>query len=151
MSSWKRVRSIGSRGASYARRVPRLVIWFAAVVIVALAGCATSPPPAARQVGPTEFSAEVTTAARVAVNAHIPDEGSIGGTDMAIPFDRIAERAAELPADRNTPLAIYCMTGRMSQVAADTLVGLGYTDIVELSGGMQEWVAEGLPLDPAGT
>lgn len=41
------------------------------------------------------------------------------------------------------------MTGRMSQYAADTLVTLGYTDIVELSGGMQAWTAEGLPLDPA--
>ncbi len=84
------------------------------------------------------------------VNVHIPDEGSIDGTDLMIPFDRVAARAAELPADRGEPLAIYCMTGRMSHVAAGTLAGLGYTDIVELSGGMQGWTSDGLPLDPAG-
>lgn len=107
--------------------------------------------PAARQVGPVKFADEVTSAARVAVNVHTPDEGSIRGTDLTIPCDRIAARAAELPSDRDTPLAIYCMTGRMSQVAADTVAGLGYTDVAELSGGMQAWTAKGLPLDPART
>lgn len=128
----------------------RRLSWFVAIALVVASGCATASPTAAQQVGPLGF-AEGVADGRVAVNVHTPDEGSISGTDLTIPFDRIAARAAELPPDRDTPLAIYCMTGRMSQAAADTLARLGYTDIVELSGGMQAWTAEGLPLDPVGT
>lgn len=129
--------------------MPRPLIWLLTAALVVLSGCAAPPPELAREVGPSAFAEEIAGDARVAVNVHTPDEGSIGGTDLTIPFDQVAARADELPADRDTPLAIYCMTGRMSREAAATLAGLGYTDVVELAGGMQAWAADGLPLDPA--
>jgi len=49
-----------------------------------------------------------------------------------------------------TPLTIYCMTGHMSAIAGQTLTGLGYTDIVELDGGMEAWQVMGQPFIPAG-
>lgn len=69
------------------------------------------------------------------------------GTDLAIPFDQIAARKSELPA-LTTPLAVYCRSGRMSAIAVQTLSGLGYTDVVELEGGMIAWEAAGRPLLP---
>ena len=42
----------------------------------------------------------------------------------------------------------YCKSGRMSAEAAATLQELGYTDIVELSGGMDAWIADGRQLLP---
>ncbi len=67
-------------------------------------------------------------------------------TDLMIPYDRVGADHGRLPADRATPLAIYCRSGRMSALAARELAGLGYTDIVELAGGMNAWAASGRQL-----
>jgi len=83
---------------------------------------------------------------------HVPFESEIDCTDLSVPFDRVEDPAAGLPADRATPLAVYCRTGRMSAVAVDSLRRLGYRDVVELAGGMVAWDRAGLPVrdQPAG-
>lgn len=83
------------------------------------------------------------------LNVHVPDEGSIAGTDAVIPYDEIRERATALPSDLDAPLAVYCKSGRMSAEAVTTLLDLGYTDVVELRGGMDAWTADGRELLPA--
>jgi phage shock protein E len=83
----------------------------------------------------------------VTINVHTPDEGTIPGTDLAIPFDEITS-SNELPEDLDTPLAVYCRSGNMSEDAVDDLEALGYTDIVELDGGFDAWEAAGRELDP---
>jgi hypothetical protein len=70
--------------------------------------------------GPADF--EAAAAGRVLINVHIPDEGSLPGTDLALPYNEIDARAADLPADKATPLAIYCMSGNMSAGTAATRV-----------------------------
>ena len=95
---------------------------------------------------PAQFAAALADA--FVVNVHVPDEGSIAATDAAIPFDEIGARSAELPQARDTPLAVYCKTGRMSAEAVSTLRDLGYTDVVELRGGMDAWVDDGRELLP---
>ena len=98
--------------------------------------------------GPDEFAARIDAPGVVTINVHIPDEGSIAGTDLTIAFDQITD-SAELPTERNTPLAVYCRSGNMSAAAIDDLVALGYTDIVELDGGFTAWEASGRPLEPS--
>ena len=58
-----------------------------------------------------------------------------------MPFNDID--AAALPSDRATPLAVYCRSDTMSAEAVVTLAALGYTNIVELDGGMNAWLASG--------
>lgn len=101
---------------------------------------------AARLVGPDAFAAAIAEPDRLTLNVHVPFEGDIPGTDMSIPFDQIAAQAHRLPADRTTALAIYCRSGPMSTVAAEALRDLGYSDVVELRGGMRAWQAEGRPV-----
>jgi phage shock protein E len=84
----------------------------------------------------------------VTINVHIPDEGSIPGTDLAIAFDDISS-STDLPEDLDTPLAVYCRSGNMSADAVDDLEDLGYSDIVELDGGFNAWEASGRELEPA--
>ncbi len=97
--------------------------------------------------GADQFAAIVDGEGAVVVNVHVPNEGSIAGTDLTIPYTEVLADPT-LPSDRDTPLALYCRSGRMSTVAAQVLVDAGYTNVVELAGGMDAWSASGRPLRP---
>ncbi|MHB1243008.1 MAG: rhodanese-like domain-containing protein [Gaiellaceae bacterium] len=119
------------------------------LVLLAVAGCGGGDPTAVQGlVAPEEFERAVAEPRTVAINVHTPDEGSIEGTDLAIPFDRLEARKEELPAT-STRLAVYCRSGSMSAEAVRTLARLGYRDVVELEGGMIAWERSGRPLLPS--
>ncbi|WP_029110200.1 rhodanese-like domain-containing protein [Mycobacterium sp. URHD0025] len=130
----------------------------AASVVLTSCGASADPPAAApagsgtvnvvshRLVGAAEFATVIAESETLTVNVHVPYEGDIPGTDLLIPFDRVAEQSGRLPNDRDATIAIYCRTGPMSATAAETLKNLGYTDVVELDGGMKAWQASGRPL-----
>ena len=65
---------------------------------------------------------------------HIP--GAINVANESIGTDEIRE----LP-DKNQLIMVYCRSGRRSKEAAEKLVKLGYTNIVEF-GGILDWKGE---------
>ena len=78
------------------------------------------------------------------LNTHTPYEGEIKETDAIIEdWQNIAFYENKLPANKNTPKAVYCRSGRMSSEAVKQLSELGYKKIYELKGGMNAWKESG--------
>lgn len=81
------------------------------------------------------------------INVHIPFEGNIASTDLSLAYDQIDQHLDQLPSDKNAKIVLYCRSGRMSAIAAETLIGLGYTNLWNLTGGMVAWEQAGLKID----
>jgi len=121
----------------------RLLILFTAIFLIACQSQAVSL--SYINVAPSELNAMLAAKDFVFVNVHIPFEGDIAGTDLSIPYDQITESVnlAQLPSDKDAKIVLYCRSGRMSEIAANALVALGYTNVWNLDGGMLEWEKQG--------
>jgi len=69
------------------------------------------------------------------------DELHIPGS-ILIPLTEFAERFEELPKDK--PLVMQCRSGARSTNAANHLLANGYTDVVNMAGGILAWAEAGL-------
>ena len=98
-------------------------------------------------VSATELQTMLANKDFIFINVHIPFEGNIANTDLSIPYNEIDQNLEQLPADKNAKIVLYCRSDRMSRMAAETLVSLGYTNVWNLDGGMVIWEQAGLPLE----
>jgi rhodanese-related sulfurtransferase len=138
--------------------MPRLALSTVAAALLALLGvgealAADAPAPArasarssvAAQTPPGAVDAA--TARRLVadgvkvVDVRTPAEYAAGHVPGAvnIPYDEIGRRSAELgPAE--TPLVLYCHSGRRSGIAVRTLAEQGFTRLYDL-GAYEKWVS----------
>ena len=65
----------------------------------------------------------------------MPEAPSRGAVN--IPLDDLRERLDEVPADR--PVLIFCAIGLRGYLATRILLGRGYTNIRNLSGGLRTY------------
>lgn len=68
------------------------------------------------------------------------DEGHIPGA-ILIPYTQTEARAHEVLPDKDALILVYCRSGRRSKIAAEALVRLGYTRVMEF-GGIITWPYE---------
>jgi len=140
------------------RSAAPLVIAMVVIVVAVIAYFATGMPgmdhssttadhamaghSAHRLMDPSSFEAAIAGTDVVVVNVHVPaEEIALDGTNLIMPFDDLD--VGKLPSDRDATLAVYCRSGRMSAIAVERLLALGYTDVVELEGGTNAWAASG--------
>ncbi len=70
--------------------------------------------------------------------------GHVAGAEL-VPLRNIIEDAEQLPRDK--PIFLMCRSGRRSTRAMHWLIGLGFSDVVNLKGGLLSWKAMGRPLE----
>jgi rhodanese-related sulfurtransferase len=73
------------------------------------------------------------------------DAGRISGA-RHIPLAQLPALAADL--DRGKPIVFYCRSGSRSAMAAEAFRGAGF-NAHNMAGGLLDWDAAGLPLEPA--
>jgi rhodanese-related sulfurtransferase len=61
-----------------------------------------------------------------------------------VPMSQFADRHGELPKDR--PLLVMCAGGTRSAAATAFLLRSGWTDVVNVAGGITSWQQAGLPV-----
>lgn len=81
------------------------------------------------------------------VDVHTPQQKHIKGTDLFMPFNEVEKYQDKLPADKNTPIYLYCQGGPMGNAAAKTLHQLGYQNLFNLDGGADAWRKAGFEFD----
>ena len=128
------------------------------VTILLLAGCQSAPVTGVpvtvagssyRNITAAELKSMLKDKDFLLVDVHIPIGTSIPGTDLFIPYDEItvSENVLQLPAEKDTKIVLYCRSGRMSEIAAEELVNLGYTSVWNVSDGILGWEQAGYLLE----
>jgi rhodanese-related sulfurtransferase len=74
------------------------------------------------------------------------EAGRISG-DRLIELGQLTAQAETIERDR--PVIFYCRTGSRSAMATSAFRGAGY-DAYNMAGGLKDWAADGLPLEPDG-
>ena len=126
------------------------------IAIILLASCQSQPVTGEtvtvtgasyQNVTPDELNTMLKDKDFVFANVHIPFEGNIASTDVSIPYNEIEQNLSQLPSDKNAKIVLYCRSGRMSSIAAEKLISLGYANIWNLEGGMVGWEQAGYDIE----
>lgn len=100
-----------------------------------------------RQAGPGSVAEALKAGSRPVIDVRTPEEFEFARVPGAELLDRALLDALEaLP--RDTPLAFLCHHGVRSQRAALHFAALGFTDLVNVAGGIDAWSHEVDPTIP---
>ncbi|MGY6276202.1 rhodanese-like domain-containing protein [Methylomonas sp. MgM2] len=112
-----------------------------------IAGCQFQQPGYLHMVSANELNDIMQKQDILLIDVHIPEQRHIKGTDLFIPYNRVEQYQDKLPADKNTPIYLYCEGGPMGNAAARTLHNLGYTNLTNLEGGSNAWEKAGFAFE----
>ena len=84
----------------------------------------------------------------VILDVRTPGEFSRGRIEGAVNLDYYSERFREELSrlDRNKTYVVYCRTGMRSSNVFDMMKEMGFTSIYQISGGIERWLADDLPV-----
>ncbi len=105
------------------------------------------PPNGLNVLPAQEFNAATSKDNILLVDVHTPEQAHIKGTDHLVPHNKLDEHLEKFPADKSTPIYLYCKTGHMVNVAARTLFARGYTNVYNLKGGTEAWKEAGFTVE----
>jgi len=119
------------------------------LMIVLLSGC-ISDATMWERVGVSEFEDAILEnpdgfLLDVRTQAEWEQDGHLENATL-IPHTELESREGELPNDNDALILLYCRSGNRSQDAAQTLLDMGFTNVMELETGINGWKSAGLPV-----
>lgn len=79
-------------------------------------------------------------------------QSSTGIPEGAVTYSLNQELRQSLPPEDMVPkdkeIFVICNSGNRSQEASQILIDAGYEDVINIAGGIQSWIREGLPTEP---
>lgn len=116
-----------------------------AAAFAALAALAACAPDRFRRENPEDFAALAGKPGVFLLDVRNSDEfasGRLAGAKL-VPVAELESRLSELPADKKTPILVYCAKGGRSARAARLLSEKGYESVHDLAGGIAAWTDAG--------
>lgn len=99
----------------------------------------------------TEFDQAIKSHVGVLVDVRTPSEYDREKIKGAINVDwkNPTFKSEIQKLDKNKPVLIYCRSDKRASRAKRMMRGLGFTDVLNLNGGINKWKAKGLPTERA--
>lgn len=126
----------------------RAAVGFALAASI-VAGCGgTSTEASFELVAPPAAAEVIAGESPVVLDVRTPEEYAEGHLADAVLIDFYdADFAVQLDElDKDVTYVVYCRSGNRSESTIQTMRELGFTDVVEVAGGIQAWVTSGLDL-----
>lgn len=73
-------------------------------------------------------------------SGHVPGAVNIPHTNLSQQINKLAEH-------KNTPVVVYCRSGRRADIAEKLLVDAGFSQVFHLEGDMNGWEAGKFPME----
>jgi rhodanese-related sulfurtransferase len=121
------------------KAMKKIVLVFIAVVSFA---CQSQQNPKVKVLPEKEYKVLITKEKVQLVDVRTPDEFITGAIVNAINIDvnNVSEFEKQIQKlDKSKPVYIYCRSGARSQKAAQKMVQMGFTSIIDLEGGYMAW------------
>jgi rhodanese-related sulfurtransferase len=114
--------------------------------VVVLTGCSTSP--SASNLDSARFADKIVETDVVTLDVRTAGEFMAGHIDGAINIDVEGNTFdAEIAnLDKAKTYAVYCQSGRRSQIAVDKMASAGFESLFNLENGIADWNTQGLPV-----
>ncbi len=122
--------------------IDRITGWLSTAAVTAGANLRQTP-----QISATELQSRVSAGTVTVVDVRSANEWAGGHVPGAIhiPLGYLAERIGSIPTTR--PIVLQCQAGSRSAIAASLLERLGFTSVINLTGGFSAWVAAGFAVE----
>ena len=116
-----------------------------AVSALFLTGCGSAGP---TNLGAQEFQTKATEAGVIVLDVRTGGEFMSGHISNAINIDveGMTFDGDTSKLDKSATYAVYCQSGRRSAIAVGKLKDAGFKNLYNLTNGIQEWQAAGLPV-----
>lgn len=105
-------------------------------VLTSVLALLLSLPLGADEISPQRAVIALQTPGAVLIDVRTAEEFAAGALPGArrIGHEQIATQIAALVPDKNTPIVLYCRSGRRSAIAQDSLAQLGYRNLINAGG-----------------
>jgi rhodanese-related sulfurtransferase len=118
-------------------------------VLGLLAACA--PEPLSDRIAPAELAGRLEAgSAPLVLDVRTAEDFAAGHIPGAlnIPLAELPDRVDELGADRSREIVVHCNSGRQAALAEQWLADAGFSALRDLEGHMNQWRADGRPIQP---